>query len=98
MEAPIAAYFAERTMGELYEIACETNLMLAPTNSPRELYASKQLEARAFFGPLGDVARFPLSFALVRSADGEVEPATPRSACRRTAVRAWFVDPRPFWE
>ena len=74
IEAPIARYFAARTMAELYEIACETNLMLAPANSPRELYASKQLEARDFFGPYGDVERFPLSFVQVRGA----APARPR--------------------
>ena len=49
-------------MQELYDIACETNLMLAPINSPREIYASAQLAAREFFGPVGDVERFPRSF------------------------------------
>ena len=34
IEQPIAAYFAPHTMQELYDIACETNLMLAPANSP----------------------------------------------------------------
>ena len=34
VEAPIAEYFATRTMQELYDLACETNLMLAPANSP----------------------------------------------------------------
>src|SRR5438552_1430329 len=72
--SPIARYFAGRTMAELYEIACDTNLMLAPANSPRELYASRQLAARGFFGPYGDVARFPLSFLQVRGA----APARPR--------------------
>jgi len=74
IEAPIARYFATRTMAELYEIACDTNLMLAPANSPRELYASRQLAERGFFGPFGDVARFPLSFVQVRGA----APARPR--------------------
>ncbi len=74
IEAPIARYFATRTMAELYEIACDTNLMLAPANSPRELYASRQLAERGFFGPFGDVARFPLSFVRVRGA----APARPR--------------------
>ena len=69
MEAPIGAYFATRTMSELYEIACETNLMLAPANSPRELYASAQLAAREFFADDGRPARF----AIVR---GGSEPAT----------------------
>jgi crotonobetainyl-CoA:carnitine CoA-transferase CaiB-like acyl-CoA transferase len=77
IEAPIAAYFAAHTMQELYDIACETNLMLAPANSPREIYASAQLAAREFFGPVDDVARFPRSFVVIRSADGEAAPAGP---------------------
>src|SRR6185436_11946058 len=48
--------------------------MLAPANSPRELYASRQLAERGFFGPFGDVTRFPLSFVQVRGA----APARPR--------------------
>ena len=49
--------------------------MLAPVNSPREIYASAQLAARDFFGPVDDVERFPRSFVIVRSADGEAAPA-----------------------
>ena len=67
IESAVAAYFARHTMQELYDIACETNLMLAPANSPREIYASAQLAARDFFGPVGDVERFPRSFVVVRS-------------------------------
>ncbi len=51
IEQPIAAYFATHTMQELYDIACETNLMLAPANSPREIYASAQLAARELLRP-----------------------------------------------
>jgi crotonobetainyl-CoA:carnitine CoA-transferase CaiB-like acyl-CoA transferase len=63
IQAVIGAWFSERTMNELYEIACETNLMLAPANSPRELYASAQLAARDFFQEDG----LPRSFVVVRS-------------------------------
>jgi crotonobetainyl-CoA:carnitine CoA-transferase CaiB-like acyl-CoA transferase len=77
IEAAVGAYFARHTMRELYQLACETNLMLAPINSPREIYESEQLRARAFFGPFGDVERFPRAFALVRSADGGAAPAGP---------------------
>ena len=77
IEQPVAEYFARHTMQELYEIACETNLMLAPCNSPREIYASAQLAAREFFGPVGDVARFPRSFVIVSSQDREAAPARP---------------------
>ena len=83
IEAPIARYFADRTMAELYEIACESNLMLAPANSPRELLASRQLAAREFFGPYGDIARFPLSFVHVRGA-APARPCTPPFSSRPT--------------
>jgi crotonobetainyl-CoA:carnitine CoA-transferase CaiB-like acyl-CoA transferase len=73
----VAEYFSRHTMQELYEIACDTNLMLAPANSPREIYASAQLAARDFFGPVDDVERFPRSFVVVRSADGEAAPVRP---------------------
>src|SRR5262249_50837974 len=80
IEGPIAAYFAAHTMQELYDIACETNLMLAPANSPREIYASAQLAAREFFGPVDGVDRFPRAFVSVRSADGEAATAGPGAA------------------
>jgi len=77
VEAPVREYFARHTMQELYELACETNLMLAPANSPREILASTQLAARGFFAPLGDLDQFPVSFALARSSDGNVAPIGP---------------------
>ncbi|HUF84696.1 MAG TPA: CoA transferase, partial [Acidimicrobiia bacterium] len=90
LEAPVAEYFARHTMTELYEIACETNLMLAPANSPREIYASAQLAAREFFGPVGDVERFPQWFVAVRSADDEAAPARATSP----APELGSTDPR----
>jgi crotonobetainyl-CoA:carnitine CoA-transferase CaiB-like acyl-CoA transferase len=80
LETAVGAYFAQHTMQELYDIACETNLMLAPANSPREIYDSAQLGSREFFGPVGDVQRFPRAFVRVRSADGHAAPAGPREA------------------
>jgi crotonobetainyl-CoA:carnitine CoA-transferase CaiB-like acyl-CoA transferase len=77
IEQPVAEYFARHTMQELYEIACATNLMLAPCNSPREIYASAQLASREFFGPVGDVDRFPRSFVIVSSPDGDAAAARP---------------------
>jgi crotonobetainyl-CoA:carnitine CoA-transferase CaiB-like acyl-CoA transferase len=93
IEQPIAEYFSRHTMRELYEHACETNLMLAPANSPREILASKQLEARDFFVPLDGVARFPGPFVQIRSHDGEAAAAGPRApAPRRAAAEAAFTD------
>ncbi|MEY2424038.1 MAG: hypothetical protein QOI95_4105 [Acidimicrobiaceae bacterium] len=53
VEELIGDWFARHTTAELYDIACETNIMLAPVNSPRELYASAQLAAREFFDDEG---------------------------------------------
>ncbi|MDQ1534009.1 MAG: hypothetical protein QOF28_1770 [Actinomycetota bacterium] len=80
LEAAVGAYFAQHTMQDLYDIACDTNLMLAPANSPREIYASSQLSTRVIFGPLGDVDRCPRAFVLVRTADGHAAAAGPRDA------------------
>src|SRR6476646_1224822 len=92
IERAVAAYFAGHTMQELYDVAVESNLMLAPANSPREIYQSAQLAARDFFGPVGDIARFPRSFTIPRSPGDEVEPVRPRAGERRVAA-ASFTDP-----
>lgn len=65
VETDVAAFFARHTMSELYAIACETNLMLAPINSPAEILASEQLAARSFFAELPDGRRLPRSFVTV---------------------------------
>jgi crotonobetainyl-CoA:carnitine CoA-transferase CaiB-like acyl-CoA transferase len=77
IETDVAAFFARHTMSELYAIACETNLMLAPINSPVEILASEQLAARDFWTELPDGRRRPRSFVTVRSSDRPA--ATPRS-------------------
>src|SRR5438132_228414 len=78
IQEPVAAYFAGRTMAELYEIACETNLMLAPANTPPQIYDSAQLAAREMFGAVGSHERFPLRFVLAQGPDGAAIPATAR--------------------
>ena len=80
IEVDVAAYFATRSMQELYDIACETNLMLAPINSPREILASVQLAARDFFGPLGEYEKVPAAFVTIESFDGHAARARPRAA------------------
>ena len=49
IESAIGAFFRTKTMRELFDAACERNLMLAPANTARELMTSRQLEAREFF-------------------------------------------------
>ncbi|HZJ27456.1 MAG TPA: CoA transferase, partial [Acidimicrobiia bacterium] len=95
VEHDVGEYFAHRTMAELYEIACETNLMLAPTNSPREIHASAQLEAREFFGPVGEDESFPRSFMVARSARApvaRVAPTAPAPELGSTSPATAFHD------
>jgi crotonobetainyl-CoA:carnitine CoA-transferase CaiB-like acyl-CoA transferase len=88
----VAEYFSRHTMQELYDIACETNLMLAPANSPKEIFASAQLAARDFFGPFDGIEQFPQAFVAVRSADGEAAPVRPQPVTTRPAAERY---PRP---
>ncbi|HUY22792.1 MAG TPA: CoA transferase [Acidimicrobiales bacterium] len=87
--APVAAYFLRHTMAELYEIACETNLMLAPANSPRELIESRQLASRDFFCDVAPAAHFPRSFVRVTSPGDAVATPGPRGPAR-AADPAWI--------
>jgi crotonobetainyl-CoA:carnitine CoA-transferase CaiB-like acyl-CoA transferase len=86
IEGPVAEYFSRHTMRELYEIACETNMMLAPANTPPEIYASEQLRSRHFFDP-------DHGFASVRATEFAANsPYKGRSAANtvaRNAVGAW---------
>jgi crotonobetainyl-CoA:carnitine CoA-transferase CaiB-like acyl-CoA transferase len=86
IEEAVGNYFSQHTMQELYDIACETNLMLAPINSPRELYNSAQLAARNFFGPVEGIGRFPKNFAVVRTF-GRERPPEGTSTSKRS--KAW---------
>jgi benzylsuccinate CoA-transferase BbsF subunit len=63
--------------------------------SPRELVASKQLEARHFFRPVGEVDRFPASFVAVSSADGDAAPAAPSGLGRREGQEVAFTAEGP---
>ena len=74
IEAPLAEYFQRHSMLELYEMAAADNIMLATANSPREMYASSHLSARAMFGKLGDIDGFPTRFAIATSVDLHAEP------------------------
>jgi crotonobetainyl-CoA:carnitine CoA-transferase CaiB-like acyl-CoA transferase len=93
IEVPVAEYFARHTMQELYDLACETNLMLAPANSPREILTSSQLAARQFFTRVGDVEQLPAAFVTVRSADGRAGAVGPRSAAPELGA-----GPVPDWQ
>ena len=89
--APIAAYFGRHTMTELYEIAVETNLMLAPANSPRQLIESKQLASRDYFCSFDGIDHLPRSFLVVTSPGdtvvrpGPTTPAVPATRKPRSS-------------
>ncbi len=74
LEEPLVELFARYEMGKIFEIACETNLMLASANTAREVYTSAQLAAREMFKPLDGLEGFPTRLAAVTSADGEAAP------------------------
>ncbi len=78
--APIAEYFRRHTMTELYETAVETNLMLAPANSPPQLIESRQLASRQYFVAFDGIAHLPRSFVLVTSPGDEVQRPGPAAA------------------
>jgi crotonobetainyl-CoA:carnitine CoA-transferase CaiB-like acyl-CoA transferase len=84
ISAPIAEFFAGRTMSELYGYAVETGLMLAPANSPRELLASEQLTSRGFYAPRERIEKFPGSFVIVHEGSRNGGPTTPAAG-----PRAW---------
>ena len=95
ISAPIAEYFSRHTMSELYELACETNLMLAPANSPPQLVESTQLAAREFFTSLGGIEYFPRSFVITTSAGDAVTRPGPADAWRRVEEGAPLWPARP---
>lgn len=87
LSAEFAAFFATKTMSELFAAACARNLMLAPANTAREVLDSDQLAARRFFvdveHPGRGVLRLPRSFAHVLSRS----PETTAIEVRRPAPR-----------
>ena len=68
ISAAFAAFFRSRTMQQLYDLACERRLMLAPANAERQVLDSRQLAARGFFAQLPDGgAVIPARFAAAPS-------------------------------
>lgn len=89
IELDVAAFFAQHTMAQLYDIACDTNLMLAPINGPAEIFASAQLAARDFFTQTDRNKALPKAFVTVRSAPQQaVALQTPSPPPVRTAPSA----------
>jgi crotonobetainyl-CoA:carnitine CoA-transferase CaiB-like acyl-CoA transferase len=93
LERPLAELFARYRLGEIFEIACAKNLMIAPANTAREIYESAQLAAREMFAPFDGLAGFPTRFAAVSSADGEAAPIAATRGAPALAADA----PIPDW-
>ncbi|MEY2406311.1 MAG: hypothetical protein QOG39_1227, partial [Acidimicrobiaceae bacterium] len=87
IEAAVGTFFATKRVAELYELACTTNLMLAPINSPKELYESAQLAAREFFADDGTPARWYHWRTNLHS--GVTQRAYPRSLTPGRRGGAW---------
>ncbi|HEV8207517.1 MAG TPA: CoA transferase, partial [Acidimicrobiia bacterium] len=76
---PIAAFFATKTMTELYDAALERGLMLAPANTAREILASRQYASRDLFVEVDDpdLGRIPIPrrFVVADGVPGATRPA-----------------------
>jgi crotonobetainyl-CoA:carnitine CoA-transferase CaiB-like acyl-CoA transferase len=88
LSAEFGAFFATKTMTELFAAACERSLMLAPASTAREIVASEQLAFRRFFVDVeqpgrGGSLRYPGAFAITTSA----EPDATAIGIRRPAPR-----------
>lgn len=95
LEAPLVDLFARYEMSEIFEIATQKNLMLAPANTSREIYGSPQLAAREMFQPLDGLEGFPTRFAVVTSCDDEASPIDARR--REPALSAAAAAPTVDW-
>ena len=93
----LGEWLSRHTSQELYDLACEHNLLLAPAMSPREMFQNQQLYARDFFESLGGYEHFPQRFAIARSLDGEVAPAaaTRPAPTLGSSEPAWIGKPVP---
>jgi crotonobetainyl-CoA:carnitine CoA-transferase CaiB-like acyl-CoA transferase len=83
IEAALGAFFRTKTMEELFRVACERNLLLAPALSAREIVRSRQLAAREFFVDVEDrgrglIIRYPGAFAQTSLGPARVRGPAPR--------------------
>jgi crotonobetainyl-CoA:carnitine CoA-transferase CaiB-like acyl-CoA transferase len=87
LSAEFGGFFKTKTMTELFTVAVERNLMLAPANTAREIDASEQLAFREFFMDVADPSRgklrHPGAFAKITSSD----PDATAIGIRRPAPR-----------
>ncbi len=51
--ATLGEWMSRHTNRELFDLACQFSLFLAPVMSPSEMFEDPQIEAREFLAPLG---------------------------------------------
>jgi len=83
LEAAFGAFFASRTMRELYEGALARRILLAPCNDAREVLAHPQLRDRDFFTTLeypefGASIEHPAFFARANAPEIRIRRRAPR--------------------
>ena len=98
IEEPLERYFALHSMDELYSMAAANKVMLAPCNTPRELLASAQLEARNVFGHMDGLDGAPKRFAHMRCGREVVTIGASRGAptLGSTTASGWTKRDPPF--
>ena len=78
LSAEFGAFFATKTMQEIFDKAARDNLMIAPALTAKQITASKQLAARSFFVDVvqadGAPLRYPGAFAIRTDRAGTAEP------------------------
>jgi crotonobetainyl-CoA:carnitine CoA-transferase CaiB-like acyl-CoA transferase len=91
LHAALGEWLSRHTNRELFDLACEFNLFLAPVMSPREMFDDAQLEGREFFAQLGHLDLFPQRLAVVSSVDGAAAPMVVQSPAPRlgSSEPAW---------
>lgn len=83
LEEPLSALFRLRSMRDWYDLACATNLMLAPAAGPEEILARLQNKDRQVFHTAETLRGLPARIALWRAGPKNIEappPATPSHA------------------
>jgi crotonobetainyl-CoA:carnitine CoA-transferase CaiB-like acyl-CoA transferase len=91
LEDAFAAFFATRTMRDLYEESLARRILLAPCNDAAEIAAHPQLAARSFFTDvevpgLGRALRHPGGFVATPDGDLRVRGPAPRIGEHNEAV------------
>lgn len=87
---PLAAWFAQHTMAQLYDLATRTNLMLAPAADAAAITSNPQFVARGLIAPVAGVGRIPWTFVTARSArDDLAEAPGARGGPEPAAAAPW---------